>query len=565
MHLTTNQEVVSSNLAGFTKGLLVLTGNPFFFLSDKIPIFNLYTLLNFNMKKSIFIFTLIFLTSLNSCDYMHSESKKENFILEEATFSDIHEAFMDGSLTAKKLVELYIDRIHHYDQTTSLNSIILINPKAIEQAQELDKEFQETGKLRPLHGLPIIVKDNYNTKGLQTTAGSAAMAGFEPKTDAYQVKALKEAGAIVLAKSNMAEWAFSPAQTVSSIAGETLNPYNLNHTTAGSSGGTGASVAANFGAAGLGTDTGNSIRGPSSHNALVGFRSTLGLTSREGIAPLYLRNDVGGPMARTVKDATKILEVIAGFDPEDPITKYSKEKIPESYQQFLDVDGLKGARIGILRELSENDPHPEIKALFEKAIQDLKSLGAEIVAPIDIPQFSELRKDQWCSMFREDVNNYLASLGEDVPVKKLDEIIASGKFADYIEGNLKYHQKTNPNEKDRACADPYTDPRRIAFRQAIEDAMDENQLDAIIYPSWNHPPAKIGDMDGYKGDNSQIIAPHTGQPAFTIPMGYSSGNLPAGLQFLGRMYDEPTLIRLCYAYEQGTMHRRPPELFPALK
>jgi len=496
---------------------------------------------------------------------MNKESKSDTFILEEATIADIHKAFENGSLTAEKLVNLYIARIQKYDQSTGLNSIILINPKAIEIARALDKEFKETGKLRPLHGIPMIVKDNYNTQGLQTTAGSLALKGFEPKEDAFLIKAIKAAGAIVLAKSNMAEWAFSPMVTISSIAGETLNPYNLKHVPAGSSGGTAASVAANFGTVGFGTDTGNSIRGPGSHNCLVGFRTTLGLTSREGIAPLYLRNDVGGPLARTVTDATRILEVIAGYDPNDPITIHSQRKIPDNYQQFLVKDGLKGARIGILRELSEKNPNPEIKALFEQAILDLKNLGAEIIDPIEIPNFDTLRRNQWCSTFKEDINNYLASLGDEVPVKNLDEIIASRKYAPYIEENLKYHQNADPADAGHECSDAYTDSRRIAFRKAIEDLMDANQLGAIIYPTWNNPPALVGDFEGYKGDNSQIIAPHTGQPAFTIPMGFSSGNLPAGLQFLGRMYDEPTLIKYCFAYEQGTLHRKAPELFPAIQ
>ena len=496
---------------------------------------------------------------------MNDSSKVSSFIIEEATIADIHAAFENGTLTAEKLVNLYIERIHQYDQSSGLNSIVLVNPKALEIAKKLDQEFKETGKLRALHGIPIIVKDNYNTKGLQTTAGSAALAGFEPEEDAFQVKAIKKAGAIVLAKSNMAEWAFSAKVTISSIAGETLNPYNLEHVPAGSSGGTAASVAANLGTVGFGTDTGNSIRGPSSHNCLVGFRSTLGLTSRAGIAPLYLRNDVGGPIARTVEDAARILEVIAGFDPDDPITKHSEGKIPDNYQQFLNIDGLKGAKIGILRELSDYETHPEILELFNQAIIDLQQLGAEIVDPLAIPNFSELRKNQWCSMFKNDINNYLASLGENVPVKNLTEIIESRKYSDYIEGNLKYHLENEDVVTDEICSDPYTDIRRIAFREAIEDVMDEYKLDAIIYPTWNQPPGKVGHMEEYKGDNSQIIAPHTGQPAFTIPMGFTSGNLPAGLQFLGRMYAEPTLIRFCYAYEQGTLHRRPPELFSSMK
>lgn len=487
--------------------------------------------------------------------------------LDELTITNIHQAYQNGDYTAEQLTQAYIDRINQYDLDSTTNAIVLINPQALEDARQLDEAFGKTGILKPLHGIPVIVKDNYNTKGLQTTAGSAALAGFEPSTDAYQVKKLREAGAIILAKSNMAEWAFSPRVTISSIAGETHNPYNLNHTTAGSSGGTGAAVAANFGTVGLGTDTGNSIRGPSSHNALVGFRSTLGLTSREGIAPLYLRNDVGGPMCRTVEDATRILQLIAGYDPNDPVTSHAQGKVADNYLDYLDKDGLQEARIGVLRILSEDDPHPEIKSLFEQAISDLSDLGATIVDPVDIPGFDDLRQDQWCSMFRHDVNQYLASLGPDVPVKSLSEVIESGKYADYIESRLNYHLENGvrPGEGEKPCLDPFEDPRRIAYREAIERTMDSLELDAIIYPSWNHPPAKIGDESGYKGDNSQVIAPHTGQPAFTVPMGYTTGNLPAGLQFLGRMFDEPTLIRLTYAYEQGTQHRKPPSaLFEAV-
>ncbi|MDX5421598.1 MAG: amidase, partial [Hymenobacteraceae bacterium] len=301
-----------------------------------------------------------------------TSSTSSTFELEEATIADIHQAFREGSCTCQQLVAAYLKRIEQYDQPTKLNAIVVTNPEAMERARQLDEEYASTKRLSPLHCIPVIVKDNYNTEGLQTAAGSLALKGFKPAEDAYQVQKLKEAGAVVLAKSNMAEWAFSPMVSISSIAGETLNPYNLEHVPAGSSGGTAAAVAANFGTVGLGTDTGNSIRGPSSHNALVGFRSTLGLTSRHGIVPLYLRNDVGGPMARTVEDATKILEVIAGYDPADPLTRHSQGKVPQNYTQFLVKDGLKGARIGVLRTLSDKDPDPQVKALFEQAIADLQ-------------------------------------------------------------------------------------------------------------------------------------------------------------------------------------------------
>jgi Asp-tRNA(Asn)/Glu-tRNA(Gln) amidotransferase A subunit family amidase len=510
------------------------------------------------LKSTPLLCLLLILAGLTNCSPRAEKAATTtpiHFEIEETTIADIHQAFREGNCTCEQLVSTYLQRIERYDQPTKLNAIVVINSEALATARALDEEYRKSKKLRQLHCIPLIVKDNYNTIGLQTAAGSLAMKGFIPGEDAYQVRVLKEAGAIVLAKSNMAEWAFSPMVTISSIAGETLNPYNLEHVPAGSSGGTAAAVAANMGTVGLGSDTGNSIR------------STLGLTSRHGIVPLYLRNDVGGPMARTVEDATRILEIIAGYDSADPVTRYSQGKVPQSYTRFLDKDGLKGARIGVLRTLSEKNPDPQVKALFEQAIADLKKLGAVIVDPIDIAGFDSLRKDQWCDVFQEDINAYLASAGKKVPVKNLQEIVASGKYSPYIEENLKYfleHQDSQ-NNSSHTCSDPFTDPRRIAFREAIEQAMDQHQLGAIIYPTWNNPPAKVGDLKGYKGDNSQVIAPHTGQPAFSVPMGYTYDNLPAGLQFLGRMFDEPTLIRYTYSYEQGTRHRKPPVQFSEQK
>lgn len=491
---------------------------------------------------------------------------KQDILLEELTITQIHQALENKDCTCEQLVQQYLDRIAAYDQPTGMNSIVVVNDNALQKARALDREYKETKTLRKLHCVPMIVKDNYDTHDLQTAGGSLAMKGSLPPDDAFQVKKIREAGAIVLAKSNMAEWAFSPMVTISSIAGETKNPYNLEHTTAGSSGGTAAAVAANLGTIGLGTDTGNSIRGPSSHNALVGLRSTLGLTSRDGIIPLYLRNDVGGPMGRTVEDAVRVFEVIAGYDPADPLTEKAKDQVAENYRQFLQKDGLKGARIGIMKALTEiGEPSEEILALFNQAVADMEKAGATVIE-IAVEDFDSLRRNQWCPMFRVDLENYLASLGEKAPFKTLDELIATGKYSDYIEGNLKRFQNLqgNPSADGIACQDAFTDAHRIAFREAIHVAMDENAVDALIYPTWNNPPAKIGDFAGYKGDNSQIISPHTGQPAFTVPMGYSTGNLPAGIQFLGRMFDEPTLIKLIYSYEQATLHRKAPEGFVEL-
>lgn len=492
----------------------------------------------------------------------------ETFPLEVATISHIHAAFRAGELSCRQLVERYLARISAYDRPDGLNALVIVNPRALERADELDAEFRETGRLRPLHGIPVIVKDNYETHDLQTTAGSAALTGWLPPDDAFQVQAIREAGAVVLAKSNMAEWAFSPYETESSIAGITRNPYDLTRVPAGSSGGTAAAVSANLGSVGLGTDTGNSIRGPSSHACLVGIRPTIGLTSRDGILPLYLRNDVGGPMTRTVEDAARLLGVIAGYDPADPVTEASRGRIPTDYTEFLDRDGLKGARLGVLRFLSDTPTaDAEITALFEAAIADLRDRGAEVIDPFVIPEYDAVSKDQWCDAFRHDINAYFASLGEKAPVKNLEQIVDSGRYAASIERRLRQalEQELPPEERDPPRLGVFDDPKRIAFRDVILSAMDRHQVDALIYPSWNNPPREIGDRKSPHGNNSPQIAPHTGQPAITVPMGFTSRGLPAGLQMLGRPFDEAGLIRLAYAYEQATGHRRLPELFPPLK
>jgi Asp-tRNA(Asn)/Glu-tRNA(Gln) amidotransferase A subunit family amidase len=494
-------------------------------------------------------------------------SARGNFELIEATIAEAHAAMRAGKLTSHQLVEAYLRRIRAYDQSTRLNAIVLINPNALAEADKLDQEFKRTGKMRPLHGIPVIVKDNYDTFDLQTTGGSLAMKGNIPPTDAFMVKKLREAGAIVLAKSNMAEWAFSPYVTVSSIAGITRNPYDLERVPAGSSGGTAAAVAANFGMVGLGTDTGNSIRGPSSHNDLVGIRPTIGLTSRDGIIPLFLSADVGGPIARSVEDAATILSVVAGYDPEDAITKNSDGKVQKDYTKFLDKNGLRGARIGVFRPyIDAATTDPQIKALTEKAIADLKAQGAEIVDPFVIPNFETLTRNLGCGDFQADLNAYLAKHGQNAPYKTLAEIVDSGLYLPYIDGQMKRSVAPRPAGADDApCLDTYHNEKKIAFREAILAAMERDKVDAIVYPTWSNAPRKVGDMKSPAGDNSQVLSPQSGFPAITVPMGFTYDVLPAGLTFLGKLFDEPTLIKYAYAYEQATKHRHPPEKFPALK
>ncbi|UCC73856.1 MAG: amidase [Gemmatimonadota bacterium] len=490
-----------------------------------------------------------------------------DFAVVEASIAEIHEAMLDGRLTARQLVELYLERIEAYDKRgPAINAIVTINRNALARADELDRRFRESGFVGPLHGIPVIVKDNYDTHDLPTTAGSLSLEGSLPPDDAYQVRVIREAGAIVLAKSNMAEFAFSPYHTVGSmLPGHTLNPYALNRVPAGSSGGTAAAVAASFGAVGLGTDTGNSIRGPSSHNSLVGIRSTMGLTSRDGIVPLYLDRDIGGPMARSVADAVAVLDVIAGPDPADPVTEAAAEQKAERYADYLNADGLNGARIGVVRQISDTDTaDPEILERFEEALQVMRQRGAAIIDPVHIAEQDEIPlAERWCRRFKHDIEEYLASLGSDAPVESLQEIIESGKYHPSIRRSLDYFQGIEGAPDDNAqCERARENSERL--RAGVRRALEGQRLDALVHPTWSNPPRLIGDLNTPAGDNSQYLSPHTGFPAITVPMGFLRDGLPVGLQIIGDAWSEPTLIAIAYSFEQATKHRRPPSSTPAL-
>ena len=496
-----------------------------------------------------------------------SPARESNFDVRETTISQTLDAIRTGTVTCHQLVEIYLKRITAFDQPTHLNSIITLNPDALADADALDREFAKTHRMRPLHGIVVIVKDNYDTRGLQTTGGSLALKWFVPSEDAFMVKKLREAGAIVLAKSNMAEWAFSPVLTESSIAGITRNPYALDRVPAGSSGGTAAAVAANLGEVGLGTDTGDSIRGPSSHTNLVGIRPTIGLTSRDGIIPLSSTNDVGGPLARSVADAAAILAAVQGYDPADPVTKSSEGKQAKDYTRFLDKNGLRGARIGVVRSYVDTaTTDPQIKVLFEKAIVDLKAQGAVIVDSFPLPEYERPPQPSACGGFEFDLNNYLVSHANSAQYKSLQEIIDSGLYLGSVEERLKRAvvAKPSPETPVSPCPDTYHDERKIKFRDGILQEMDKQKLDALIYPTWSNAPRKIGDLKSPGGDNSQIICPMTGFPGISVPMGVTYDVLPAGLTFVGRSFTEPLLIKFAYAYEQATKYRRPPPLFGSI-
>jgi amidase len=502
----------------------------------------------------------------NVCAGQRPSAKSSNFQVIETTIADTQAAILAGRVTCHQLVQIYLDRIRAYDQTTRLNTVVTLNPYALADADALDREFTSTHKLRALQGVVVVVKDNYDTKGLQTTGGSLALKGFVPDEDAFMVKRLRESGAIILFKSNMAEWAFSPVLTESSIDGITRNPYDLQRVPAGSSGGTAAAVAANLAEVGLGSDTGDSIRGPSSHNDLVGIRPTIGLTSRDGIIPLNSRADVGGPLARTVADAATILTVVAGYDPADPVTKESDGKVAKDYTVFLKKDGLQGARIGVFRHYVDTaTTDPEIKALTEQAIADMKAQGAQIV-DFTIPDFDTISKGVSCGDMADDLKQFFAMHGKNAPYQSLQAIYDSGLYLGSVDERIKrsLNPQSSPNYRPGPCLDTYHDPKKIAYRNAIVAAMDAAKVDAIIYPTWSNPPRLVGDLKSPAGDNSQQLSPPTGMPAITVPMGFTHGTLPAGISILGRSFSEPTLFKFAYAYEQATKHRRQPAGFGSL-
>jgi Asp-tRNA(Asn)/Glu-tRNA(Gln) amidotransferase A subunit family amidase len=519
-------------------------------------------------------FILAFVTALLSAIPVNAQQRdpaaRGSFNVEEATIAQIHAAMRDRSLTCVGLVKQYLQRIDAYDKKgPAVNAIILVNPDALATAADLDRQFARDGITQPLQCIPVIVKDNYQTAGLRTTAGSLSLKGFIPREDAFVVHKLRDAGAIVLAKSNMAEFAFSPYETVSSILpGYTRNPYDLARVTAGSSGGTAAALAADFGAVGLGTDTGNSIRGPSAFLSLVGIRPTMGLTSRSGVVPLFLSADVTGPMARTVTDAVAVLQVMARPDAADTVTLHSAGRIPRSYAASLVRDGLKGARIGVLHQAYDRpSADPEVMTLFQRALEDMRAQGAQIVDPVAVDSLTELLHiaNAPCNPFKYDLNRYLSALGDQVPVHSLEEIIKSRQFHPSIELRLENAEAvTETPEQSAGCRGQQE--FRARLREAVLQLMDSNKLDALVYPTWSNVPRLIGDLNTPAGDNNQLFAPSTGFPAITVPMGFTrNGTLPAGVQFFGRAWSEPELIKLAYSYEQATMHRHPPSTTPALR
>lgn len=492
-----------------------------------------------------------------------AQSPSRAVAVDTASIVTIHAAFKAKRLTCRALVQRYLARIEAVDkQGPAINSLVLVNPAALTVADSLDRRYATTGPVGPLHCVPLIVKDNFETIGLQTTGGSLALEGWTPPQDATMVRLVKQAGAIVLAKSNLAEWAFTPYETVSSILpGYTKNPYALDRVTAGSSGGTAAAVAAGLGTLGLGTDTGNSIRGPSAHQALVGIRSTMGLTSRAGVIPLNAGADIAGPMARSVADAVAVFDVIAHSDPEDAVTAEADTRRAPRYTDALRKGALRGARIGVLRQAYDRPTlDGEVRQVFERALADLRRAGAVVIDSVRVDSLDAIQRRQQggCNRFKADLERYFAARAPNAPVKTLEEIIRSRRFHPTVEQRLRdAAASTDVPESGPGCLS--RERVRADVRTAVTQLMDAQRLDALVYPTWSNPPRLIGDLNTPHGDNSQLFSPTTGFPAITVPMGYTRGNrLPAGLQFFGRAWDEFRLIGYVYDYEQVTRHWRAP-------
>jgi amidase len=482
----------------------------------------------------------------------------------ETTIDDIHRAYQSGQLTARQLVQTYLDRIAAYDkQGPAINAIITINSRALDEADRLDAAFKASGLVGPLHGIPIIIKDQADARGMPTTLGSVLFANYVPDRDAFVVEKLKNAGAIILAKATLGE--LGGGDTHGSLFGSTRNPYDLERTAGGSSGGSGASVAANFCTVAIGQEGFASIRRPSTWNSIAGMRPTAGLVSRGGVYAGW-PSVAGslGPMSRTVTDLAKLLDVMVGYDPEDPVTARGVGQAPDSYVKFLDKNGLKGSRLGILRESMGYDAEPgsedftKITEVFDRAVAELQAAGATIVDPIIIPKLKELlaRRAGSFSDEEESFTTYL-SRSANPPYKSRDEAKNSPDF-------LKVTKRSRERWTRVTAATAHYEYLLAREELTIQflKVMADNKLDAIVHKAVEHQPTLIKD-----GVNPPFVdqkgAPHINTflvfvPSLVVPAGFTRDSLPAGIAFLGRPYDDGNMIKLAYAYEQATRHRRPP-------
>ena len=506
-----------------------------------------------------------------------SVSAEKAIDLDSATVADLNAAFNAGTLTAEKLVQMCLARIQAYDhQGPAIRAVIAINPKALETARALDAERRSKGPRSPLHGIPVVLKDNYDTADMPTTGGSVLLEGSVPPDDAFLVKKLRAAGAIIIAKANMSEFASGAAH--SSLGGQILNPHDLTRTPSGSSGGTGASIAAAYATVGLGTDTGGSIRGPSTANGIVGLKPTHGLLSRDGIIPLALSFDTGGPIARSVYDVAAALGVMTGVDAADAATKKSEGRFDTDYTRYLKTDALNGARIGIARDFLGADA--DVDWVVDAALDAMRRAGATVV-DVRFPKWLIDAKGEFYNAIRypefaAQIAEYLKTLGPSYP-KNIDQLIERATRVNTLRGD-----GAGPNparwgvmkrEAGSGTLDEYryTSVRDHALplvRAVVGGILTSQKLDAIVYPTAPRRPALIvapPEVPGGGPGSAVNLANLTGFPDLIVPAGFTGDDLPVGLSFFGPAFSEPKLLALGYSFEQTTRARRLPVHTPKLK
>jgi len=490
--------------------------------------------------------------------------------LSTATIADLQAAMEKGALTSEKLVQLYLARIEAYDQKgPALNTIITLNPRALDEARALDAERKAKGPRSPLHGIVVLAKDVFDTKDMPTSGGFKFMATSQPSRDSFIINRLRKAGAIILGKLNQSDWyGVASSQGASTLKGQVLSPYNPGKSPGGSSSGTGSSMAAWFATVGLGSDTTGSIVIPSTLADLVGISATHGLVSRTGQMWSSPSQESGGPMCRSVYDAAAVLGVIAGYDPADMPTQASLGKIPDRpYTSFIDKNGLKGARVGVLREMIRSGPaHEEGRALFDKALADFKAAGAIVVDPVltglDLP-FAQTQANAPTYERADAINKYLAALPPTAPIRTVEEMIAKG--GSLVKPAIIEAAKLGPLDHNKQFAAALKE--QTVIREAIVGLMQELQLDAVILPYRTNVDDKVGLPAGGGGaaGTGNSIASCTGLPTIIVPGGFfSSDGMPFAVQFLGRPFTEPTLIKVASGYEAVTAHRKAPALTPPL-
>lgn len=498
------------------------------------------------------------------------------FELEEVTITELQDGMKSGRFTARSLVEKYTKRIEDIDKRgPAVNAIIEMNPDALSIAQELDRERKDKGPRGPLHGIPVLIKDNINTADrMMTTAGSLALVGSKPAKDAFVAQKLRAAGAVILGKTNLSEWAnIRSSHSTSGWSGRgglTKNPYALNRNPCGSSSGTGAGISANMAAAGIGTETDGSIVCPSSSNGLAGIKPTVGLVSRSGIVPISHSQDGAGPMCRSVRDAAIVLGALTGVDPEDGATAASAGKSQANYEQYCDANGLQGARIGVVRKyFGFNDA---VDRLMEQAIGVMKKQGATVIDPVEITtlgKFDDSELTVFLYELKADLNAYLAGLGASAPVKTLEDIIAFNehnrpKEMPYFGQDLFIKSQAKGPLTEKEYTDALVKNHQLARIEGIDAVMDKHKLDTLIGPTGG--PAWITDLiagDHFGGGSSNAAAV-AGYPNINIIAGNVFG-LPVGISFFGRAWSEPTLIRLAYSFEQATKAREAPKFLASIE